>query len=246
MAAIKLRIVRPTNGQRFVQPPSGNLNVRFEGQGPSEIDGIPIFFRWYSSLNTAANANVPRYSLNVDPLDSADALYTHPALPMGSHIIAFAACDQRSEADIQHATVGGVTGGAKETADKIVGHVIHVLKARILAPEPNASIARGFEFKAEAPWAWGDTHYQKYNSLRYRWHFDPLTANKPAFDFVAPTMRFDKGTASDPPQVVFQPSFPPGRLEGDYTLILYVQFLEGMQVKDEATETRSIALRLAP
>lgn len=246
MASVELHIVQPTNGQIFVQPPSANLNIQFEGQGPSEIDGIPIFFRWYSSLNIEADARTPRYSLNMAALDSATTLYTRPTLPMGSHIIAFAACDQRSEADIQHATVGGVAGGAKEMADRIVGHVIHILKARILLPQQNANIARGFEFKAEAPWAWGDTHYQKYNSLRYRWHFEPLTVNQPAFDFVAPTMRFDKGTASDPPQVVFQPSFPPGELEGDYTLTLYVQCFEDSQVKREATDTRSIALRLAP
>lgn len=246
MAFVELRIVRPTNGQIFVQPPSDDLRVEFEGQGPSEIDGIPLFFRWYSSLNTAADARVPRYSLNVAALGSANAIYTHPAMPMGSHILTFAACDQRSEADIQQATLGGVTGGAKKIADRIVGHVIHVLKARILAPENNGSIARGFEFKAEAPWAWGNADYQKYNSLRYRWRFEPLTANQPAFDFVPPPKRFDEGTASNPPQVVFQPSFPPGKVEGDYRLTLHVQCFEDTQVKREATDTRPIKLRLTP
>jgi hypothetical protein len=246
MATIELRIVRPTNGQIFVQPPSGDVSVEFEGQGPSEIEGTKLFFRWYSSLNTAADARVSRYSLNVAALGSANALYTHPAMPMGSHIVTFATSDQVSEADIYRATVGGVTGGAKKTADRIVGHVIHVLKARILVPEPNASIARGSEFKAEAPWAWGDTDYQKYNRLRYRWRFEPRTASQPVFDFVGPNMRFDKGTASNPPQIAFQPSFPPGKVEGDYTLTLYVQCFEDMLVKGEATDTRSIALRLAP
>lgn len=248
MASVELQIVRPTSGQIFVQLSSGGGSVEFEGQGPSEINSKRLFYRWYSSLNTDANANKHRYSLNNGALPSAETIYTHAEMPMGSQIIAFAACDQESEADIQQATIGGVTGGAKEEGNTIVGHVIHVVKANILSPRKGETISDGFELKAEAPWAWEDTSYQKYNKLRYRWEFKRPTSNQLVFDWVAPDMRFEEKSASNPPHVVFK-FHPPSdleKVEGDYILTLHVQCVEGTKVRGEATDRRTITLKLAP
>jgi hypothetical protein len=100
-------------------------------------------------------------------------------------------------------------------------------------------VSTGFEFKAEAPWAWEDTDYQKYNGLRYRWTFEPSTPNRPTLDFVSPDMSFHKATANTQATLVFKPVFP-GTAIGAYTVKLYV--LVDSQLKGDATDERRISI----
>ena len=240
MPFAELSIVRPTNGQVFVQSAQSSLAVEFEGSEPSEINRTPLFFRWYSSLNTAADARVHRYSVNEAALTSPSEVYSYSNIPMGSHVIAFAASDQPSEANILNSVYGGATGGANKDGN---GYLIHVLKANILSPDDGATVSTGFEFKAEAPWAWKDLDYQKYNGLRYRWKFDPLPANRPTLDFPSPDMTFHdaNATKNTPAMLVFKPVFPPTAI-GAYKVTLYVQGMVDSQVKGEATDRREISI----
>jgi hypothetical protein len=106
---------------------------------------------------------------------------------MGSHVITFAASDQAQESDLVKARHGGVTGGVNREG---LGHVIHVLKANIVAPTGPAPInvtpstlfqaEAPWPWDAEAPWPWDDAkQYKLVNGLSFSWLFVAMSGDQP-------------------------------------------------------------------
>lgn len=177
MAKIDLTILSPANGAVFKD---GDL-VSFVGQAsvPQGMQGLSLYFRWYSSLRRLvkdAQDKVSQFSVNTAALTDASAPFA-ATLPMGSHVITFAASDQAQEADIAQSRHGAAAGGVNL---KGVGHVIHVLKASIVAPtDSGAMVTPATRFQAEAPWPFEDDGYQRVNKLEYTWVFDPISGGLP-------------------------------------------------------------------
>ena len=242
MAFVELTIVRPTKGQVFVLPLQGSAPIAFEGaaQLPTSLRNVRMYYRWYSSLNPAVNDQPACYALNATALTAAGQVYHHPDLPMGSQVIALAASDQPAEADIAHSQHGGVTGGADQSGN---GHLIHVLRAKILAPGSSASRA-GLRLQAEAPWAWEYHEYHRTNRLRYRWVLTPLgTATTPqgnprptlAWTPTRGEMGFTRATAGQPPAVSIARTLPAEAI-GRYEVLLFVEDVDNPVAGRQATD----------
>jgi hypothetical protein len=249
MASVELTIEKPENGKILICPKQGGIPVQFHGAAkrPQTLAGVPIFYRWYSSLNQLQKdsaGDVSHYSLNETALTDPISVFT-ATLPMGSHAIVFAASDRSAEADIVHSQHGGVIGGVNKEG---IGHVIHILKANILWPADTQNVVNvspDAEFRAEAPWAWDDLKgYNKYNKLGYRWLFEPVPPvdNRPVLDFDSPSMAFHKATISSANNVLaFTPQLP-ANARGRYALTLEVRCLNAPQTAPIATDQRSLNL----
>lgn len=229
MAAVGLHIVEPENDAAYM----GNTTVTFRGRltdRPPELADVPLFYRWYSSLNPDAASG--RYSMSVTALSDAETPFPSPsALAMGSHVITFAASDRAGETDadleaIQH---GGVTGGP----DGDGRCVIHVFKALIVEPVGGNVPRAGLTVEAEAPASWGrpvngdyelNEDYQKYNRLRYRWRFEPtgVPSGRPTLEFIPAPGDFGFDASTEPVRVTYQPALP-AAATGPYRIVLFVE-----------------------
>ena len=231
MTAVALTIVQPADGTVFHQ---GETQVRLVGQVgplPAELAGVPLHYRWYSSLFPSQK---DRYSLNAAALSNPATPFDAPLGP-GSHAITLAASDQAGETESAQnaARHGGVTGGAAGAGKCI----IHLLRAVLVTPaaagEPLSKAAGTLE--AEAPLQWGrkigatntyepNPDYHALNRLRYRWRFVPTPADgratatldppASALTFVPPGVR---------PLVRYQGPLPTALGLGGYTLTLRVE-----------------------
>lgn len=225
MTAVSLQILSPTHNAAFTGSP--NVNFRGQAQAPSELSGVALFYRWYSSL-FASTEN--RYSLNVAALSSPD-VNTPFSLGVGSHAITLGASDRSGEtkADQNATQHGGVAGGAAACA-------VHVFKANCISPANGANVSRAnVSLVAEAPLKWGsspngnppyqpDPGYHQINRLQYRWVFAPrgAPAGRPTVAFTPSLqqMVFDPGV--NPPVLRFQTTLAPA-VDGPYTLTLFVE-----------------------
>ena len=232
MSAVALTIVQPQNGAAFFQ---GETQVRMVGQVgelPAELAGVSLFYRWYSSLFPSQK---DRYSINVNALNNPAAPFD-ATLGVGSHVISLAASDQNGETEsAQNATRhGGVTGGSEGEKQC----VIHLYRAALVSPQPNATLNRTsttLELDAEAPLLWWrkkpgtadvyerDTDYHEINRIRYRWRFAPNPADGRAAADLVPSLEAlvrPPGTAS---RVRYAGPLPSGLGTGNYTLTLRVE-----------------------
>lgn len=173
MAQIDLTIRKPANGAVFLH--SDQIEFKGHADASPELAGVQFHYRWYASLRELAKdaqGTVSQFSINPSAhTDAGTALST--SLPMGSHVVTFAASDQAQESDLKNAHHGGVTGGVNLQG---LGHVIHVLKANIVAPTGTTpiSVTPGTRFQAEAPSSFEEDSYQLVNGLYFKWKFDPI------------------------------------------------------------------------
>ena len=232
MSAVELTIAEPQNGAVFFE---GETQVRMVGQVgelPAELVGVGLFYRWYSSLFPSQK---DRYSINVNALSDPAAPFDAP-LGVGSHVISLAASDQDQETEsAQNATRhGGVTGGSQGEKQC----VIHLFRATLVTPQPNAALNRTsttLELDAEAPLQWWRTKpgttdvyelnpdYHEINRISYRWLFEPNPADGRAAADLIPsveTLTRPSGTAS---RVRYAGPLPSGLGTGNYTLTLRVE-----------------------
>lgn len=225
MSAVQLQILSPTHGAAFTGSPS----VSFQGQAtvPPELNGVPLFYRWYSGLSASTENH---YSLNPVGLSDPSGPISF-SLGVGSHAITLGASDQPGETqnDQNNTQHGGVAGGA-ETC------VVHVFKANLLFPTNGMLVSRAnVILEAEAPLKWGtsttgnppytpDAGYHNINRLRYRWRFQPVGApgGRPTVERTPSVeqMEFDPDPA--PPRVRFVTSFG-AAVNGAYQLTLFVE-----------------------
>ena len=235
MTAITLAITQPANGQVFTGPPP--VAVVLQGAvvppAPAEVAGLPMYYRWYSSLFPSAEN---RYSIHPTALNNPATPYSAD-LRVGTHAITFAASDRSGETKSdQNATQhGGVAGGA----DGQTACVIHVLSANMIKPTSGALVSKGQPtLEAEAPLMWGrknittnaielNVEYHKINRVGYRWRFTPPagSSNQPVELALTPAqMVFDP--SSTPPVVRYQGALPAGLANGSYTVTLIVEHTE--------------------
>jgi hypothetical protein len=215
---------------------TGAAAVTFRGavvELPDELSGVPLFYRWYSSLFPAER---DRYSINVAPLTEPTTPFD-PSLALGTHVITLAASDQLGETPAdQNATLhGGATGGSEGDGRCI----IHVFKANLVTPANGAVISRAnATLEAVAPSKWGsrlnpgdpfqpNPEYHKHNRLQYRWRFEPIgaPAGRPIVDFIPSLAQlvFDPQHTPGPPVVLRYAGPLPAALAGAYTLTLHVE-----------------------
>ena len=221
--------MEPENDAAF----TGDPVVTFRGELaelPPELAGVPLFYRWYSSLYLDATQG--QYSMNLDALTEVGAPFD-AELAVGSHVITFAASDRAGEtdADFQAVQRGGVTGGLEGDGRC----VIHVFKAQILAPLGGNVARSGLTVDAEAPAVWASSadgqppytlneDYQAYNRLRYRWRFEPngAPAGRPVREFTPAPEDFGFAPETDPARLTFQPALP-AAATGSYRIVLFVE-----------------------
>ena len=250
MAVVGLEIVEPEHDTPFV----GNGSATFIGgitALPEELDTVPLYYRWYSSLFPA---DKDRYSINGAALtDPADPFPT--TLGLGTHVITLAAVDRAGETDadleaIQH---GGVTGGS----DGDTQCLVHVFIANLIAPLNEADLSRALSvLEAAAPSSWGqatDTAglyelndlYHEVNRLRYRWEFVPVgpPAGRATIDFIPDIDEYTFDPDTDPitPRIRYAGALP-AALDAAYTLNLHVEDIEGALGGDQASI--SVTLKL--
>lgn len=202
------------------------------GELPADLAGVGLFYRWYSNLFPSQK---DRYSINAAALGDPAVPFDAP-LGVGTHVITLAASDQAGETEsAQNATRhGGVTGGPQ--GEKRC--VIHLFRATLVAPQPNASLNRAsttLELDAEAPLQWwrtkpGSTNahepdpgYREINRIRYRWRFTPNPADGRAAADLVPSVEAlvrPPGAAS---RVRYPGPLPSGLGTGNYTLTLRVE-----------------------
>lgn len=227
MGEVKLAILEPQNGQRFVGP--SQTNVRLRGKVLSTGHG-PLFFRWYGGASGALNTP------SDNPLD-----LTKP-LAVGSHVLTFTAKDRPGDApeDLKAVREAGMAGGPPEEG-VASPCVVHVLVAQVVAPLAGATLSRaGSTLTAVAPGQWGklvdladpasgyelNGDYHEVNRVRYRWRFQPsgLPARRTSGVLVPSVQQLVFGvSANDPPTVRYQGPLPGGLSTGNYTLTLRVE-----------------------
>src|SRR5215210_3585116 len=227
MGEVKLTILEPQNGQRFVGP--SQTNVRMRGNILSTGHGT-LHYRWYGGASGALNTP------SDNPLD-----LTKP-LTVGSHVLTFTAKDRPGDAlaDLKAVQEAGMAGGPPEEGVE-APCVVHVFVAQVVEPAAGAPLSRaGSTLTAVAPIQWGklvdladpesgyelNGDYHEVNKIRYRWRFQPsgLPARRASSDLVpsVPQLVFD-ATAYNPPTVRYQGPLPGGLGTGSYTLTLRVE-----------------------
>jgi hypothetical protein len=232
MSAVALTIVQPQNGAVFAQGQSQVRMVGRVGDLPAELAGVQLYYRWYSSLFPSQE---DRYSIHANALEDPSVPFDAP-LGLGTQAIILAASDQAAETkDAQNTSRhGGVAGGLKGKTQCL----IHLFKATLVAPPPNATLNRTsttIQLDAEAPLLWWtkkpgdadlyeiDTDYHEINRIRYRWRFTPNPADGRAEADLVPSVEAltrPTGTAS---RVRYTGPPPSGLGTGNYTLTLRVE-----------------------
>jgi hypothetical protein len=234
MSAVELTIVEPQNGAVFSQ---GETQVRMVGQAgelPTELAGVNLFYRWYSSLFPSQEN---RYSIHEDALSDPSLPFDAP-LGVGSHAITLAASDHEEETkEAQNATShGGVAGGSEGETQC----VLHLFRAALLSPKPpNTTLNRAsttLQLDAEAPLQWGrkkagssnvfepNPDYHGINRIRYRWRFTPNPQDgRAAADLVPPVEALTFVPPGTMPLVRFAGPLPSVLGTGNYTLTLRVE-----------------------
>ena len=248
MTAIALAITQPANGTVLHQ---GETQVRLAGRVvqpiPPELAGVPLHYRWYSSLFPSAQ---DRYSINVGAFSDPATPFDAP-LGLGSHVITLAASDRAGETETdQNATNhGGVTGGEQGDAPC----VIHLLRAGMVAPAAaGAPLSKANStLEADAPLQWGrkvgtanlfepNPDYHRVNRLFYRWLFAPTPANGRASAVLEPAVSALTFVPGPPPLLRYQGPLPAALGLGSYSLTLRVQDTQNGAVGNQVSRSVTI------
>src|SRR5215210_1174620 len=120
MSVVKLAILEPQTGQRFLG--AGASSVRLRGELRSSGHGT-LYYRWYSSLADALNG------ASDDPFD-----FMKP-LAVGSHVLTFTTKDVQGDtpSDIKAVRHAGMAGGPPKPGVE-APCVVHVFVATIVEP----------------------------------------------------------------------------------------------------------------
>jgi hypothetical protein len=252
MAVVEMEITEPAHDNGF----TGTGDVTFRGAltaMPAELKGVPLYYRWYSSLFPAEKG---RYSMNPAPLAHPGDGWTADldALGLGTHVISLAALDQPGEtdADLEAVNHGGMTGGS----DGDGACVIHVFVAVMIAPGDGDAVSRRRAvLEARAPALWGkrsdDTghfepndDYHALNRLRYRWEFRPIgpPPGRRVVDVVPDVGELTFIPEKDPllTRVQYTGRLP-SRIDGRYWLILHVEDVDEALGEDTAAIEVTVA-----
>lgn len=238
MSVVELEITQPAHDTPFF----GNSSITFRGATtdlPQELAGVPLYFRWYSSLFPAEK---DRYSINLTAFSNPDDPLVWTPGP-GTHVITFAVTDQPGEtdADLEAVQHGGVTGGSDGDSQCIV----HVFKADMVAPVGSPALDKASSIlEAEAPALWGkptdtegvyelNSDYHDLNRLQYRWEFVPSgsLAGRNTINFIPAPEQYTFIPPEDPdlePTVIHYEGALPADLDGQYTLFLHVEDKDGV------------------
>lgn len=237
MAVIGLEIIDPRNDSAFIGDGATTFRGRVSDR-PAEIADVRFFFRWYDSL-FAADKN--RYSINTMALTDPQPPFA-AILAIGSHAITLGASDRpcETDADLEAISQGGMAGGSEGDAACRV-HVFIADMRMPLPPGPAALQRSGALLAARAPSMWSrfndqsglfevNDDYHSLNRLQYRWHFAPTgpPAGRAAVDFIpeAAAYGFTPATDVDPNTIAYNGRLP-DTLDGDYTLRLHVEDIQG-------------------
>lgn len=209
---LKLVINAPANGAVFVapgtQPVAGTpptAGVAFAGHLVNPPAGVTLFYKWYSSLYTPADANL--VALNAPNFTQTGGSI---ALQIGTHVLTFTAKDQLEESVAATLKVkyAGLAGGPPQNPqpppDKLPPPcVIHVFAAQSLWPNnanggtytlirataafPGVAATDAHQgLEAAAPSKWTDTAYKRLNRISYVWRFSgagqPDVELRPTFE----------------------------------------------------------------
>lgn len=170
-----LQIIQPAHGAGF--PAGSPIALRAALTGAS----TGLYFKWYSSLNSAATANHPE--LNATDHSAAILDWSHALPEFGSHVLVVAAVDDDSNPGA--VTRSAMAGGAPPDAP--LPCVVHRLLAQIRTPAADGQVlaksACTIEFLAPARWAkesppasgtWiADGDYQRINGIAIRLRLAP-------------------------------------------------------------------------
>jgi hypothetical protein len=231
MAVVEMQIIEPVHDAPFFG--TGEVSFRGTVTTPAEeLDGLVLYYRWYSSLFPAQKE---RYSMNpeavADPADPYDDV-----LGMGTQAITLAAFDrpEETDADLDAVGSGGMTGGS----DGDTPCVVHVFIAAIILPADGALLSRsGSILEARAPALWGklddatglfvkNDDYHALNRLRYRWEFRPVgpPAGRRAVSLAPSPDDVTFIPDADPllTRIQYEASLPSG-VDGAYRMVLHVE-----------------------
>ena len=239
---LQLVIDAPPNGATFAaQGMAADVAVAFAGHAPDPPAGVTLFYKWYSSLYTPADANL--VALNAPN-------FTLPGgsirLKAGTHVLTFTAKDQSAEsaAATQSVKYAGMAGGPPQNppGDKLPPPcVIHVFAAHSLWPggasggtytlQRADAIYQGAALnapyrglEAAAPAKWTNPAYRALNRIGYVWRF--ARAGQAVVELrPAPTdLEFLPAAGSDPARVRLKGPLPPALLSGvPYVVSLRVE-----------------------
>ena len=242
MAPVQLAIAQPADGTVLLNPAT-----QLAGQlvsAPPELAGVPLFYRWYSSLFPATET---RISINAAALtDPATQLPV--TLGYGRNVLSLAASDKSAEADVTNSLHGGVAGGSEGPTRCVVT----VLRAAIVAPAAGATLSRASAtLVAEAPVRADDEDHAEVDRLRYHWRFTPqpldgratVTISGPtlAGDTTASaTLVFEAGAGSTGRVARYAGALPSAIGLGAYQLRLRVESAD--QAAQGAEVTRSVVI----
>jgi hypothetical protein len=228
MTAVEVTIVRPVDGAAIAGGAAVELTGRL-GAMPVELQGVPLYCRWYSSEFLATEGH---YSLNEDGLTDPEVAFA-AGLAVGSQALTLGVSDQPGQdTAAQNATRhGGVAGGALGPKRCIV-HVFRAVPRRPLAGGTLSKAASTLE--ADGPLHWHEPDYQAMNRLRYRWRFEPTPADgRRAADLVPAADALTADVTDGRPIVRYAGPLPDLDL-GGYTMRLRVEDLQNPAVGDLA------------
>jgi hypothetical protein len=186
MSALAIQILRPAHGTGFADAAPVSLQASLSG------DVTGLFFKWFSSLNSAASATHPE--LNTADHSQAILNWNAAVAEFGSHVLVLEATDQDGIdlPSIKAVTRSAMAGGAPPTAP--LPCVIHRLVAQIRTPSADGqSLSKSsttLEVLAPVRWAkedpahpgtWiADPDYQAINGIGLAFRLAPAGAADPA------------------------------------------------------------------
>jgi len=199
MSALALQILQPLDGTGSSTAAPVTLSATLTG------DATGLFFKWFSSLNSAATAAHPE--LNSANHSASILNWSSPLTEFGSHTLVLAATDQDGIdlPSIKAVQRSAMAGGAPPAAPAPC--VIHRLLAQIRTPSADgqslSKAASTLESLAPVRWAkenppssgiWiVDPDYKQSNGISLKFHLAPVGASDPAhsadipLDLTSPT-----------------------------------------------------------
>jgi hypothetical protein len=243
MAPVQLAIVQPADGAVLLNPATQLVGQLISA--PPELAGVPLHYRWYSSLFPA---DEDRISINEVGL-SDPATPLPYALGYGRNVLSLAASDKEPENQLTNSLHGGVAGGS----DGPTRCVVTFLRAAVVAPLAGATLSRASTtLVAEAPVRADDEDHAEADRLRYHWRFTPQPADSRATVTVSgpplagdsgafATLVFEAGAGSTGRVARYSGALPSAIGLGAYQLRLRVESADDPALGAEVTRSVVIA-----